>query len=154
MSAKDSHAVMNRIEVAIAILYQNDQFLMQLRENIPTIVYPGFWGLFGGHIEPGETPEVAVERELLEEIGYQIPSIAKFGVYQDEKVVRHVFQAPLTVEVSELVLMEGWDLGLLSVDDIVRGDRYSKNADQTRPLGATHQQILLTFIESSHTKMK
>ncbi|NDJ16919.1 NUDIX hydrolase [Myxacorys almedinensis] len=141
---------MNRIQVAIAILYRNDQFLMQLRDNIPTIVYAGFWGLFGGHIEPGETSELAVERELLEEIGYQIPSIAKFGVYEDEKVVRHVFHAPLTVEVSELVLMEGWDLGLLTVDDIVRGDRYSKNADQVRSLGATHQQILLDFIKSSH----
>ena len=60
------------VEVAIAILPCDGKFLMQLRDNIPTILYPGVWGLFGGHLEAGETPEVAVEREILEEIGFQI----------------------------------------------------------------------------------
>ena len=50
------------IHVAIAILHRNGQFLLQLRDNIPGIIYPGHWGLFGGHLEPGETPAVAVER--------------------------------------------------------------------------------------------
>lgn len=144
---------MNRIHVAIAVLYRDNRFLMQLRDNIPTIVYPAHWGLFGGHIEPGETPEFAVERELLEEIGYQLPSATLFGVYEDEKVVRHVFHAPLKVELKNLVLMEGWDMELLSPEDIARGDRYSENAKQVRPLGATHQRILLDFIESSKTKI-
>ena len=44
-----------QIHVAIAILYQDNKFLMQLRDNIPTIAYPGYWGLFGGHLEAGET---------------------------------------------------------------------------------------------------
>lgn len=60
--------------VAIAILYRDNKFLMQLRDNIPTIVYPGYWAFFGGHIEPGETPEVAVRREVLEEINYTLPA--------------------------------------------------------------------------------
>jgi len=37
-------------EVSIVILYQNDQYLMQLRDNIPHIAAPGCWGLFGGHL--------------------------------------------------------------------------------------------------------
>jgi 8-oxo-dGTP diphosphatase len=31
--------------------------------------YPGCWDLFGGHVEPDETPEVALARELSEELG-------------------------------------------------------------------------------------
>lgn len=51
------------------------RYLMQLRDDIPGILYPGCWGLFGGGIEPGETPEVAMRRELEEEIGF-VPSVA------------------------------------------------------------------------------
>ena len=136
-----------RVEVAIAILYQKNKFLMQLRDNIPTIPYPGQWALFGGHIEAGETPDVAVKREIIEEIGYNLPPIfASFGCYPDEKVVRHVFHAPLEVEFNQLVLNEGWDMKLLSPADIRSGVCYSAKSNEVRPLGPVHQQIMLDFI--------
>ena len=138
-----------RVEVAIAILYTADRFLMQLRDNIPGIIYPGCWGFFGGHLDPGETPEAAVKRELLEEIGYLPPVISEFRCYSDSQVIRHVFQAPLTVALDQLVLGEGWDLGLLTQQEISRGESYSTVAGQVRPLGRPHQQILLDFIEQS-----
>lgn len=135
------------IEVAIAILYQNQQFLCQLRDNKPGILYPGYWGLFGGHLEPGEVPEEAMKRELEEEIGYRPESVTPFGQYSDAKIIRHVYHAPLTLPVEELVLTEGWDLGLLTIDDIRWGECYSSQAKQIRPLGTPHQRILLDFIE-------
>lgn len=139
-----------QVEVAIAILYRENQFLMQLRDNIPTILYPGYWALFGGHIEPGETPEIAVQREILEEIGYKLPdTFAFFGCYPDERVVRHVFHAPLEVEFNQLVLNEGWDMGLLTPEDIDRGSCYSAIATETRPLGPVHQGILQDFMYKS-----
>ncbi|MDX2214232.1 MAG: NUDIX hydrolase [Oculatellaceae cyanobacterium bins.114] len=138
------------IEVAIAILHQDNQFLMQLRDNIPGIIYPGHWGFFGGHLDPGESPEEAMWRELAEEIEYTPPHLAKFKTYDaDPQVIRHVYVAPLAVAVDTLQLHEGWDLGLLSVEDIQRGDRYSVKANQVRPLGKPHQQILLDFITQS-----
>jgi 8-oxo-dGTP diphosphatase len=136
-----------RIEVAIAILHTADRFLMQLRDNIPGIIYPGCWGFFGGHLDPGESPEAAVKRELLEEIGYTPPVISAFRCYSDSQVIRHVFQAPLTVELEQLVLGEGWDLGLLTQGEIVRGECYSAVAQEVRPLGRPHQQILLDFLK-------
>lgn len=137
-------------QVAIAILYRDNQFLMQLRDNIPTILYPGYWALFGGHIEPGETPEIAAQREILEEIGYKLPdTFAFFGCYTDERVVRHVFHAPLEVEFNQLVLTEGWDMGLLTAQDIDKGSCYSQIAAETRPLGPVHQRILQDFMYKS-----
>ncbi|MDJ0737078.1 MAG: NUDIX hydrolase [Nostocaceae cyanobacterium] len=136
------------VQVAIAILYQENKFLMQLRDNIPTILYPGYWGLFGGHIEAGETPDVTVQREVLEEIAYKLPpTFAEFGTYPDEGVIRHVFHAPLEVEIEQLVLNEGWDMGLLRPEDIHKGRCYSPIAVQERPLGPVHQRILLDFMK-------
>ncbi|MEH2380481.1 MAG: NUDIX hydrolase [Nostoc sp.] len=137
------------VHVAIAILYQKNKFLMQLRDNIPGILYPGYWALFGGHIEPGETPEVAVKREILEEIGYTLPFFVEFGYYPGERVVRHVFHAPLLMELNQLVLNEGWDMGLLTPEDIRQGNCYSQKAGEVRPLGSVHQRIILDFIETN-----
>ncbi|AFZ58651.1 NUDIX hydrolase [Anabaena cylindrica FACHB-243] len=133
-------------QVAIVILYQNDKYLMQLRDNIPTIAAAGCWGFFGGHLEPGETAEIALVREVIEEIGYELPSFSKFGIYPDERVIRHVFQAPLLVELDQLVLNEGWDMGLLTPEDIYRGDCYSAIANEVRPLSNIHQKIMMDFI--------
>lgn len=132
--------------VAIAILYREGKFLLQLRDNIPTIIYPGYWAFFGGHLEPGETPEVALKRELKEEIGYAPAKVYEFGIYSDAKVIRHVFYAPLTVELKDLVLGEGWDMGLLTLAEIKAGKGYSKNAGMERSLSEIHQTILLDFI--------
>lgn len=132
--------------VAIAILYHEGNFLLQLRDNIPGIAYPGYWGLFGGHLELGETPDMAMQRELVEEIGYTPSELSYFGQYPDPGVIRHVFHAPLTVSLQTLELLEGLDMALLTPADIQRGDRYSERAGEVRPLGAPHQKILLDFL--------
>ena len=134
-------------QVAIAILHHHDRYLMQLRDDIPTIVYPGHWAFFGGHLNPGESPDAAVRRELQEEIGYAPSQLTFFQRFDSESVVRHVFHGPLERPVDQLQLNEGWDLALWTVADIHQGQRYSTRANQVRPLGAPHQQILLSFLE-------
>ncbi|BAU11769.1 NUDIX hydrolase [Leptolyngbya sp. NIES-3755] len=136
-------------EVAIAIIQKQDQFLLQLRDNIPNIAYPGHWGLFGGHIEADESPEIALVRELQEEISYSPTEVEKFGIYEDDRATRHVFVAQLTVGIEDLTLLEGWDLGLFTRSQIEQGERFSDRANQIRPLGAIHQRILLDFIKKN-----
>lgn len=135
--------------VAIAVLYCQDKFLLQLRDNIPGILYPGHWGLFGGHLEPGETPDIAVKRELLEEISYIPPNLSEFRCYSDSKVIRHVYHAPLTVELNQLVLNEGWDMDLLTPEQIRASKAYSVKANQVQPLAPATHKILLDFINSN-----
>ncbi|MDB9536644.1 NUDIX hydrolase [Dolichospermum planctonicum CS-1226] len=136
------------VNVAVAILYRENKFLMQLRDNIPNIIAPGCWALFGGHIEPGETPEIAVQREVLEEISYELTAFSQFGIYSDQKAVRYVFQAPLLVPLNQLVLSEGWDLDLLTAEDIQQGEYFSQKAGEVRPLATLPQKIMLDFIKT------
>ncbi len=146
---RDEERKIQTIHVALAILYRQDQFLLQLRDNIPDILYPGYWALFGGHLEPGETPYDAIQRELMEEICYIPPGLLKFGCYSNSQKVRHVYHAPLTVEVNQLMLKEGQDLGLFTAEQIRQGNAYSAIAGQLCPLAPPPQQILLDFIDGS-----
>ena len=57
-----------------------------LRDNKPTISNPDYWGIIGGHIENGETPEKAVEREVEEELGYKIKDYQFFKKYTFKEI--------------------------------------------------------------------
>jgi len=136
-----------KTEVAIAILYRHGKYLLQLRDNLPNISFPGFWGFFGGHLEAGESPEIALQRELMEEISYPVSEATFFAHYADERVVRHVFYAPLQVELDQLILLEGWDMDFFTPEQIRQRDRYSTKAGEARPISPLHQKILLDFID-------
>jgi 8-oxo-dGTP pyrophosphatase MutT (NUDIX family) len=61
-----------RTTVGVILVDAAGQILMQLRDDIPTIVDPGCWVVPGGVVDPGETPEDGAHRELLEETGYRV----------------------------------------------------------------------------------
>lgn len=60
-------------EVGVLLVDSANQILFQKRSSNKT-TYPGMWVVSaGGHIERGETPLLAAQRELLEEIGIEVP---------------------------------------------------------------------------------
>ncbi len=72
------------------VLNENDQqVLLVLRDDFR------IWGLPGGGLEPGETPEQAAIREALEETGYQIVLDRYVGSYHRPQMndLRHSFRA-------------------------------------------------------------
>ena len=59
------------VQVAVGVLIRPDgQFLLTSRP--PGKVYAGYWEFPGGKLEPGETVEQALRRELHEEVGITV----------------------------------------------------------------------------------
>jgi 8-oxo-dGTP diphosphatase len=66
-------------EVAVGVLIRPDgTFLLTSRPAGK--VYEGYWEFPGGKVEPGETVEQALRRELQEEIGLQIGAVHPWRV--------------------------------------------------------------------------
>ncbi len=53
-------------------------YLMQLRDNQPHVGMAGNWGLFGGWVEPGESVEDSLIRELMEELEFKAENFSRF----------------------------------------------------------------------------
>ena len=67
------------VEVAVGVLIRADgAFLLTSRP--PGKVYAGYWEFPGGKVEPGETVEQALRRELQEEIGIIIGEVHPWHV--------------------------------------------------------------------------
>ena len=122
------------LEVSLAMLHRDGRWLMQLRDEIPTIVAPGCWGLFGGPLDPGETPEQALRRELLEEISWQPPALELVMVHHIHRRTAPVDQGELSVPLEQLQLLEGQDLGLVSPEELLSGSIWSTKLAAHRPL--------------------
>ncbi len=60
-----------KVETAHAILLVSGNYVLQLRDDIPTIAAPGQWSLFGGVIKTKESPLKAVKREIKEELSIE-----------------------------------------------------------------------------------
>ncbi len=56
------------IQSAHAILTLNGNYILQLRDDKPTIAAAGQWSLFGGKIQDRETPLQTIKREIYEEL--------------------------------------------------------------------------------------
>jgi 8-oxo-dGTP diphosphatase len=67
------------VDVAVGVLVQpNGDFLLTSRP--PGKVYEHYWEFPGGKLEPGETVEQALRRELQEEIGITIGAVHPWRV--------------------------------------------------------------------------
>lgn len=71
------------IEVAAAII-EDGEGRMLIARRAPGKSQAGMWEFPGGKLEPGESPEACLHRELLEEMGIEIEPYAYFGVNEHD----------------------------------------------------------------------
>ena len=111
---------MKPIKTVSAILKSADgRFLMQLRDDNPKIQYRGCWTNFGGYIEPGESPEQCMRRELEEEIGFKAGEVKLWKVLPWENYLVHIFEVPIDKSIEELHLTEGADMRFFTKEEIL-----------------------------------
>lgn len=109
--------------VVSAILWTDDgRVLLQQRDDRPDLRYPGYWTLFGGQVEPGETFDQAIRRELMEELelddqpllpleSYVCPARTTPGLVT---TTNHVYTGRLARPLESLTLHEGQAMALMT----------------------------------------
>jgi ADP-ribose pyrophosphatase YjhB (NUDIX family) len=127
------------VEVSLAMVEKDGQWLLQLRDDLDWIVAPGCWGLFGGHLEPGETPEDALRRELLEEIRWRAGAMRHWFSHGNEQRMLHYFHTTLEEPLDQLQLLEGQDVRLAGTRELRQGVLWSSVLGEFRPLAPSLQ---------------
>jgi 8-oxo-dGTP pyrophosphatase MutT (NUDIX family) len=104
---------------AAAILMDQDgRYLLQLRDDLPHIWYPGHWGAFGGSVEAGEDELAALRRELEEELELKFTEAREFIRFEFDmrplglqSYFRSYYEIVVSaVQVRSLVLHEGAEM--------------------------------------------
>jgi len=65
------------------ITFPPDKILLIKRATVP---FKGYWALPGGRVDPGETVEQTIVREVREETGLTVAVVSKIGEYHEQGV--------------------------------------------------------------------
>jgi 8-oxo-dGTP pyrophosphatase MutT (NUDIX family) len=61
----------------VAVLEDGEGRLLFIKRGAQVIRAPGYWCLVGGEVDPGETWQAALEREVREEVGLDVVALEK-----------------------------------------------------------------------------
>ena len=128
---KEGHLRPSNAAVALIVLGEPPRYLMQLRDQKAGIFYPGHWGLFGGAIDPGEAPEVTLQRELVEELRLTDAALNYFTEFEFDfgfcgygRLIRRCYEVRLPENrLPKLVLGEGSAMRTFTAAEILSSPR-------------------------------
>ena len=101
-----------------AVIMENDKgdIMMVKRKFEPK---KGYWDWPGGFINPGESLEDSVKREIKEELGVDVGEIEIVGVYEDRYLYQDILSYTICIAVSAKIT-----IGSLKVSDDISGYKY------------------------------
>ena len=116
---------------ALIVVGSDGHYLMQLRDQKAGIFYPGHWGLFGGAIDPGESPEISLRRELEEELRLRVSGLRYFTEFAFDfgfcgcgRLVRRFYEVQVPESsLQGLVLGEGADMRAFTARELLNMTR-------------------------------
>jgi 8-oxo-dGTP diphosphatase len=98
---------MKRKGCSIIFINDDHQVLLFLRDNIPTIPFPNMWDVPGGHVEPDETPEACIVREMQEEMELELENFSLFSVMEFPDRIEYTFWKKNNLDIERITLHEG-----------------------------------------------
>lgn len=115
--------------VTLVLVQEGDRVLLGMKKDG---FGGGWWNGFGGKVEAGETVETAARRELMEEVGIDVETMAHAGVLffdieGDERLHEcHVFRGSGVigepVETTEMVTPRWFGVSDIPYDKMWKGD--------------------------------
>jgi len=106
-----------RYKTARCILYREGHYLLAVHSSFWG-ARQRRWGLPGGSIERGETPETAVLRELDEELEVRPASVLEIGAFPYKRALHMVYAAHLASDIDNYDSRELLDIGWFSETDV------------------------------------
>ena len=98
---------MKRKGCSIIFLDDENRILLLLRDDKPDIPYPNMWDVPGGHVDPGESPEDCIIREMKEEMDLQLRDFRLFTVMEFDDRIEYVFWKRENLVIPDIRLHEG-----------------------------------------------
>lgn len=134
------------IFIGAIVVAGDGRVLCQLRDNFPWIICPGMWCCCpGGHLEPGEEPEKAIRRELMEEFEIEVSELTQLMCHLEPdgefRGVYHAFVASLMTPMEDMKCNEG-----------VRAEFVSPEVAIDFPQHPVSRIFLSTYIQKQSTQ--
>jgi 8-oxo-dGTP pyrophosphatase MutT (NUDIX family) len=133
----------SQIQAVVVIIEKDGKFLLGKRSPQKRAA-PLYWCPITGKIEPGESEESAVEREVLEEVGLVVKAKLKITEVdsRDKKIRLHWWSVDILQGDASLKNDEHTDLGWFTVEEM----------GQLEPIFQEDLELFITLTQSGTKK--